>query len=609
MSELRDCLQCNNYRFYLEIQLVDDKGYPLNDIPLLLLERGTEKQHQGITDPFGLLKIEGLSNRPLQLTIDAQKLADKLTTEPLGSVIHTNYASIEQYCSTEKYVLSSNHIAGDFNQQLPDIVHEMSQGQIQRLSHYRNCQKSYSIFPPYNQRIVISIQSIAEPVFAKSELRGLGNTHAGTQNEPVCHFGRCNLNGLKEGEYAQAIMFPFPAPSLFPGGSGIMAGAGINAVHQSIEQDFDNISTRPIFPKFKDRESLVSTPFVMAGGLFWASTGVFIRQLFNDDTLSYDDLLEKAENNELVPTRIRIAVNDQDIAIPYHTAKGSGKEYVPIIKGELAYEYEANEVRSLGGYQSNDGLPSEITQANIYRFITQYGITYFLGVTASGKIINLSVKADDQEIRLVNPGFPIQDPDELPPPHTGTPAQDLSEFNSNSAGGYQIYDEEPTITVTPAPPDIDFRDFIFITPVADVPAIYVYLSEELEGMSRPMRDVNVDYPPSQIIIDKMKEPKFQNWANDTHSTDCSDIAASLLNVGEENGYILEARPRLRGNLNVYESGIIERNMEFHQVYTDGKYVYDPRVTINPIPKGDWEQHIKGINPDGVIISDKYKGLK
>ncbi|WP_311752578.1 hypothetical protein, partial [Proteus columbae] len=31
--------------------------------------------------------------------------------------------------------------------------------------------------------------------------------------------------------------------------------------------------------------------------------------------------------------------------------------------------------------------------------------------------------------------------------------------------------------VTPAPPDIDFRDFIFITPVADVPAIYVYLSQ------------------------------------------------------------------------------------------------------------------------------------
>ncbi|MFB0771998.1 hypothetical protein [Proteus cibi] len=478
MSELRDCLQCNNYRFYLEIQLVDDKGYPLNDIPLVLLERGTEKQHQGITDPFGLIKIEGLSNRPLQLTIDAQKLADKLTAEPQGSVIHTNYASIEQYCSIENYVLSSNHIAGDFNQQLPDIVHEMSQGQIQRSSHYRNCEKGYSIFPPYNQRIVISIRSIAEPVFAKSELRGLGNTHAGTLNEPVCHFGRCNLNGLKEGEFAQAMMFPFPAPSLFPGGSGIMAGAGINAVHQSIEQDFDNISTRPIFPKFKDRESLVSTSFVMAGGLFWVSTGVFIRQLFNDDTLSYDDLLEKAENNELVPTRIRIAVNDQGIAIPYHTAKGSGKEYVPIIKGELAYEYEANEVRSLGGYQSNDGLPSEITQANIYRFITQYGITYFLGITASGKIINLSVKADDQEIRLVNPGFPIQDPDELPPPHTGTPAQDLSEFNSNSAGGYQIYDEEPTTTVTPAPPDVDFRDFIFITPIADVPAIYVYLSKE-----------------------------------------------------------------------------------------------------------------------------------
>lgn len=32
-------------------------------------------------------------------------------------------------------------------------------------------------------------------------------------------------------------------------------------------------------------------------------------------------------------------------------------------------------------------------------------------------------------------------------------------------------------------------------------------------------------------------------------------------------------------------------------------------SFNPIPKGDWEQHIKNINPGGVSISDKLKGLK
>ncbi len=48
---------------------------------------------------------------------------------------------------------------------------------------------------------------------------------------------------------------------------------------------------------------------------------------------------------------------------------------------------------------------------------------------------------------------------------------------------------------------------------------------------------------------------------------------------------------------------------YHQVYTDGRYVYDPRLSSQPIPKGDWEQHIKGMNPDGVTISDKLQGLR
>lgn len=39
------------------------------------------------------------------------------------------------------------------------------------------------------------------------------------------------------------------------------------------------------------------------------------------------------------------------------------------------------------------------------------------------------------------------------------------------------------------------------------------------------------------------------------------------------------------------------------------YVYDPRVSTEAIPKGDWEKHIKGINPEGVKISEKYKRLK
>lgn len=62
-------------------------------------------------------------------------------------------------------------------------------------------------------------------------------------------------------------------------------------------------------------------------------------------------------------------------------------------------------------------------------------------------------------------------------------------------------------------------------------------------------------------------------------------------------------------MNLYENGAKESGQFYHQVYTDGRYVYDPRLSSTPVPKGDWEKHIKGMNPDGVTISNKLKGLK
>lgn len=54
---------------------------------------------------------------------------------------------------------------------------------------------------------------------------------------------------------------------------------------------------------------------------------------------------------------------------------------------------------------------------------------------------------------------------------------------------------------------------------------------------------------------------------------------------------------------------MEGNQWYHQVYTDGKYVYDPRLSTRPIPKGDWEQHMRNINPTGVTISTNPEGLQ
>ncbi|WP_238346716.1 filamentous hemagglutinin N-terminal domain-containing protein [Pseudomonas viciae] len=128
------------------------------------------------------------------------------------------------------------------------------------------------------------------------------------------------------------------------------------------------------------------------------------------------------------------------------------------------------------------------------------------------------------------------------------------------------------------------------------------------GMDRPFRPVNPEYPPNQSVVDAMESTKIKNMVG-CDGTDCSEIAIKLFEAAGGRGRIIEVRPSQAGNLNLYENGAQESGQFYHQVYTDGRYVYDPRLSSNPVPKGDWEKHIKGMNPDGITISNKLKGLK
>lgn len=102
---------------------------------------------------------------------------------------------------------------------------------------------------------------------------------------------------------------------------------------------------------------------------------------------------------------------------------------------------------------------------------------------------------------------------------------------------------------------------------------------------------------------------YMNEFKSCDKNDCSEIAEKLLDVANGKGRIIEVRPADRfGNISIFENGKVDPNMTYHQVYTDGRYVYDPRVSNHPIPKGDWEQHIRGMNKDkNIIFSDKPKG--
>ncbi|MNN59720.1 hypothetical protein D3C81_1748580 [compost metagenome] len=105
----------------------------------------------------------------------------------------------------------------------------------------------------------------------------------------------------------------------------------------------------------------------------------------------------------------------------------------------------------------------------------------------------------------------------------------------------------------------------------------------------------------------MNSPTVRNLVANTSCVDCSDIATYLYNSAGGKGLVLEVEPATRNNLNVYENGQLATGQTYHQVYSDGQYVYDPRVSSKPIAQGDWLQLMKGTNPEGISISTVKSG--
>jgi hypothetical protein len=129
----------------------------------------------------------------------------------------------------------------------------------------------------------------------------------------------------------------------------------------------------------------------------------------------------------------------------------------------------------------------------------------------------------------------------------------------------------------------------------------------LPGMTRPIRPVNPAFPPNSAVTEAMGSTRIQNMVGSSNA-DCSDIANALRNAAGGRGQILEVRPAQPGGLTLIENGVKKPDFYYHQVYTDGRYVYDPRLSSQPIPRGDWEQLIRRNNP-GVTISNNLQGLR
>lgn len=475
MSTRNDCIKCENYRHWLEIQLTDEAGHPLDNLPLTLKVRGTDKVITGMTDVQGVFRAEGLSARPLTLKIGAQPLADKLTEEVYAGTLLRTGGTLSDWCREQGYILSEKTPAGAFSPELPAQVYDMTPAQISRLRDYAALNDGYVLSGRHDHRRVIVIPRITEKVFAKSVLRGAGNTDAGSGIEMLDNFGRhSHARKAPQNEPAQA---GFPLAFLVEMiVSAIIGGAVYTQTTQTTRRDDgdDFYSGSPA------RSEKSQRPFMLTLLNNALPIGVLMANYYHGDSLTYEDLAEKARTRGTATTRVRIRYQENtETGRPdvMSFATEGDNDQVRVRMGEKAPEYEAEEIRRSSQAYQSDGLPTAQSLASVYKFTLDDGHILYLGVGTDNKFVELTSSTHPDEFggRGWHTGGDIE-PVEVPS-NTGNHNPYLPGRQDNP-GGFQAHDDNgPVILTTPAPEDVDFNDYILITPVADIPAIYVYLSE------------------------------------------------------------------------------------------------------------------------------------
>ncbi|MFH8578872.1 putative T7SS-secreted protein [Streptomyces zaomyceticus] len=110
------------------------------------------------------------------------------------------------------------------------------------------------------------------------------------------------------------------------------------------------------------------------------------------------------------------------------------------------------------------------------------------------------------------------------------------------------------------------------------------------------RQPNPRFPPDQAAVDAMRSaPRGGN-------IDCSEIAERVLEGSSGNGKIINFTLREGEFVNIPENmGSEVTGYRYHDVYTDRRYVYDPAMSSDPIPYGDYERAIRLNNPGKKLI--------
>ena len=115
----------------------------------------------------------------------------------------------------------------------------------------------------------------------------------------------------------------------------------------------------------------------------------------------------------------------------------------------------------------------------------------------------------------------------------------------------------------------------------------------IPGIDKPFRAANALHPPNAAVVENM------NGLRICSGTDCSEIASALRATAGE-GRILRVTGQGGSDLRLMEYGKIDGGFKYHEVFTDGRYIYDPRLSASAVPLGDWTRMIQGLNPGAVI---------
>jgi len=114
------------------------------------------------------------------------------------------------------------------------------------------------------------------------------------------------------------------------------------------------------------------------------------------------------------------------------------------------------------------------------------------------------------------------------------------------------------------------------------------------------RPPNPAHPPNARTVALLETEEFQRHVNNP-LVSCEELAEELFHAAEKEGGVLRIIPRPRVMLHVPEASGISTDFAFHEVYTDSRYVFDPRLQMIAIPKSDYVRLLRQLNP-GVSIT-------